>query len=316
LTTRIDAARGPVTPVDGVSFTLRPGEALGLVGESGSGKSMTAFSLVRLFPTRAARVTGGEVRFDGRDLLALRDDEMRAIRGREIAMVFQDPSTYLNPVLTVGEQVAEAWAAHHGWTGALARAVEALAHVGLPDAPAIARRYPHELSGGMRQRVTIAQAIVCRPRLLIADEPTTALDVTVQAQILELLGRLRRELGMALLLITHDLGVVAETCDRVAVMYAARVVESGATARVFAAPAHPYTRGLLGGALSVYEAREIVHAMEGAVPDLSAPPAGCRFHPRCPHVMDVCRERTPPHFDVQGAAAACWLHGPAAELPA
>ncbi|HXF82274.1 MAG TPA: ABC transporter ATP-binding protein [bacterium] len=313
LTTRIRTSRGTVTPVDGVSLRVREGGAVGLVGESGSGKSMTAFSILRLFPTPSAWVAGGRVLFDGRDLTALPESELRAVRGREVAMVFQDPATYLDPVLTVGEQVAEAWAAHHGWRGAWARAVEALGLVGLPDPAETARRFPHELSGGMRQRVLIAQAIVCRPKLLIADEPTTALDVTIQAQILDLLRGLRARLGMALLLITHDLGVVAEMCEETAVMYAGGVVESGPTESVFARPAHPYTQGLLASAISVQQAQQITKTIEGAVPDLRDPPPGCRFHPRCPHAMPVCRAETPPVFRVaEEHAAACWLLDPAA----
>jgi len=309
LTTRIRTARGTVTPVDGVSLRIPAGQAVGLVGESGSGKSMTAFSILRLFPTASAKVESGRVVFAGRDLAVLDEGALRAVRGREIAMVFQDPATYLDPVLTVGEQAAEAWASHHGWDGAWARAVEALGLVGLPDPAETARRFPHELSGGMRQRALIAQAIVCRPRLLIADEPTTALDVTIQAQILDLLRSLRAQLGMALLLITHDLGVVAEMCDRVAVMYAGRIVEVGPTERVFASPAHPYTQGLLASAISVQQTQEVTKAIEGAVPDLHDPPPGCRFHPRCPFVMPGCRTEAPPAFQVEGDhAAACWLH--------
>jgi len=312
VTTQIATSLGTVTPVDRVSFSVPAGGTVGLVGESGSGKSMTAFSIVRLFPTAVARVTGGRVLFDGRDLTQLNDAEMRLVRGQQIAMVFQDPTTYLNPVLSVGEQVAEAWAAHHGWDGAWERAVEALGLVGLPDPSETARRHPHELSGGMRQRAVIAQAIVCRPKLLIADEPTTALDVTIQAQILDLLRRLRAELGMALLLITHDLGVVAETCETVAVMYAARLVEIGPAGQVFASPAHPYTQGLLSSAISVQQTQQITRAMEGSVPDLREPPPGCRFHPRCPFVMPTCRVESPPMLaSGPGQTAACWLHDPA-----
>ncbi len=312
LTTRIETARGTVVPVDDVSLRLPAGSALGLVGESGSGKSMTAFSIVRLFPTAAARLASGRVLLDGDDLSAMDDAGLRRVRGRRIGMVFQDPSTYLDPVLTVGEQVAEAWATHFGWEGAWERAVEALGQVGLPDPAETARRFPHELSGGMRQRVVIAQAIVCRPQLLIADEPTTALDVTVQAQILDLLRHLRARMGMSLLLITHDLGVVAEMCELVAVMYAGRIVEAGPAMRVFLAPQHPYTQGLLASAVSVQQAQAITRAMEGSVPDLRAPPSGCRFHPRCPPAMPPCRVEAPPLLRVgPGHDAACWLHDPA-----
>ena len=311
LTTDIATSLGTVTPVDHVSLRVPAGGRVGLVGESGSGKSMTAFSIMRLFPTTVASVTGGRIVFDGRDLTQLSDPEMRLVRGQHIAMVFQDPTTYLNPVLTVGEQVAEAWAMHHEWDGAWDRAVEALGLVGLPDPGETAKRHPHELSGGMRQRAVIAQAIVCRPKLLIADEPTTALDVTIQAQILDLLRRLRTELGMALLLITHDLGVVAEMCETVAVMYAARLVEIGPAAQVFASPSHPYTQGLLSSAISVQQTQQITRAMEGSVPDLRDPPPGCRFHPRCPFVMPTCRVEAPPLLlSGPDQTAACWLHDP------
>ena len=311
LTTRIDTARGSLVPVDDVSLHVPAGSAVGLVGESGSGKSMTAFSIVRLFPTTAARVQSGRVFLDGQDLMTLDEAALRRVRGRRVGMVFQDPSTYLDPVLTVGEQVAEAWAMHFGWEGAWERAVEALGQVGLPEPAETARRFPHELSGGMRQRAIIAQAIVCRPQLLIADEPTTALDVTIQAQILDLLRQLRAQMGMTLLLITHDLGVVAEMCEIVAVMYAGRIVEVGPAQPVFLSPRHPYTQGLLASAVSVQQAQVITRVMEGSVPDLRHPPAGCRFHPRCPHVMPTCRTEVPPLIGCgEGQTAACWLHDP------
>jgi oligopeptide/dipeptide ABC transporter ATP-binding protein len=309
LHTHISTPRGIVRAVDGISLTVPRGAAVGLVGESGSGKSMTGFSIMRLFPTARARIVQGRIRLAGRDVLALSDEEMRRVRGGEVAMIFQDPTTFLNPVLPVGRQVAEAYAMRYGWPEAKAKTIEALSLVGLPDPSEAFLRYPHELSGGMRQRAVIAMAIVCRPALLIADEPTTALDVTIQAQILSLLRRLRGELGMALLLITHDLGVVAEVCEMVCVMYAGRIVESGPADALFAAPAHPYTQGLLAGALSIEEARPIVRVMDGTVPDLASLPAGCRFHPRCPAVMDRCRTDDPLEFDLgPGHRAACWLH--------
>lgn len=308
LHTHIETPRGTVRAVDGISLSIPRGAASGLVGESGSGKSMTGFSILRLFPTARARIVRGSIRLGGRDLVSLSDEEMRQVRGGTVAMVFQDPTTFLNPVLSVGRQVAEAYAMRFGWDQARLKAVEALAMVGLPDPSETFDRFPHELSGGMRQRAVIAMATVCRPSLLIADEPTTALDVTIQAQILDLLQRLRRELGMALLLITHDLGVVAEVCETVSVMYAGRIVESGPADAVFAAPAHPYTEGLLAGALSIEEARPIVRAMDGTVPDLAHLPRGCRFHPRCPAVMDRCRVDDPPQFRVgPDHLAACWL---------
>lgn len=311
LITRLNMPSGTVTPVDGVSLRVPVGGGVGLVGESGSGKSMTAFSILRLFPTMAARIESGRVLFGGRDLRSLSDREMREVRGQQVAMIFQDPTTYLDPVLTVGEQVAEAWAVHYGWDHVHERVLDALAQVGLPEPAETARRYPHELSGGMRQRIVIAQATICRPKLLIADEPTTALDVTIQAQILELIQRLRRQLGMALLLITHDLGIVAETCETVAVMYAGRIVEQGPTEQIFSTPGHPYTQGLLAGAISVQQTQTITRAMEGAVPDLREPPSGCRFHPRCPFVMPICRLESPPMLPSgDDQVAACWLHDP------
>ncbi len=316
LTTEIRSVRGLVRPVDAVSLRVRAGEVVGLVGESGSGKSMTAFSVMRLFPTKAARLVSGEVRLRGRDLVPLPQEAMRAVRGREVGMIFQDPASYLNPVLSVGRQLEQQLQAHAMGRGARARIAELLRDVGL--ASEIAGRYPHELSGGQAQRVGIASALACRPALVIADEPTTALDVTIQAQVLRLMARLQREGGVAMLLITHDLGVVAEVCDHVYVMYAGRIVEEAPVASLFAAPQHPYTQGLLAGVLDLIEPKPIEVAIHGSVPDLASPPPGCRFHPRCPHVMDVCRRETPPHFEVGDARAACWLHdgAPGAEATA
>jgi oligopeptide/dipeptide ABC transporter ATP-binding protein len=308
LHTHIAGPGGVVRAVDGVSLSVPRGTAVGLVGESGSGKSMTGFSILRLFPTARARIVAGRIRFAGRDLLSLPEDAMRRVRGGEIAMVFQDPTTFLDPVLPVGYQVAEAYAMRFGWPQARQRAIEALELVGLPDPSETYHRFPHELSGGMRQRAVIAMATVCRPALLIADEPTTALDVTIQAQILELLRALRRELGMALLVITHDLGIVAEVCEVVYVMYAGRIVEAAPVNELFDAPAHPYTQGLLASALSIEEARPIVRVIEGTVPDLARLPAGCRFHPRCPMAVPRCRLEDPPAFAVGvDHRAACWL---------
>ncbi len=316
LHTHIHTPRGIVRAVDGISLTIPAGGAAGLVGESGSGKSMTGFSILRLFPTSGAQIVGGRVLLDGRDLLELPEEHMRRVRGGDVAMVFQDPATYLNPVLSVGRQVAEAYAMHFGWEHAAEKAVEALGLVGLPDPAEMFHRFPHELSGGMRQRAVIAMATVCRPRLLIADEPTTALDVTIQAQILELLQRLRRDLGMALLLITHDLGIVAEVCETVYVMYAGRIVEHAPADALFANPGHPYTQGLLAGALTIDEARPITRVLEGAVPDLARLPGGCRFHPRCPAVMSRCLTDDPPDLPVGPRhRAACWLHAAAVASP-
>jgi len=315
--TEIRGVRGLVRPVDGVSLTVRAGQVVGLVGESGSGKSMTAFSVMRLFPTKAARVTGGEILLRGgdgrvRDLRTLGPDALRAVRGREIGMIFQDPASYLNPVLTVGRQLEQQLQAHGLGQGADARIAELLTDVGL--SPEVARRYAHELSGGQCQRVGIASALACRPALVVADEPTTALDVTIQAQVLRLLARLQRDQGVALLLITHDLGVVAEVCDHVYVMYAGRIVEEGPVEDLFARPRHPYTQGLLAGVLDLLEPKPIRVSIEGSVPDLVRPPSGCRFHPRCPHAMPICEREAPPLLPRDEGAAlghsACWLHDP------
>ncbi|MFO8150616.1 MAG: ABC transporter ATP-binding protein [Trueperaceae bacterium] len=316
--TEIRGVRGLVRPVDGVSLTVPAGQVVGLVGESGSGKSMTAFSVMRLFPTKAARVTGGEILLRGddgrlRDLRTLGPDAMRAVRGREVGMIFQDPASYLNPVLTVGRQLEQQLQAHALGHGADTRIAELLTDVGL--SPEVARRYPHELSGGQSQRVGIASALACRPALVVADEPTTALDVTIQAQVLRLLARLQRDQGVAMLLITHDLGVVAEVCDHVYVMYAGRIVEEAPVEDLFARPSHPYTQGLLAGVLDLLEPKPIRVSIEGSVPDLVRPPSGCRFHPRCPHAMPMCEREAPPLLPRDEGAAlghsACWLHDPA-----
>ena len=306
LVTEIRSVRGLVRPVNGVSLRVAPGQAVGLVGESGSGKSMTAFSIMRLFPTPAARVAGGQVLLQGRDLTRLSEAELRQVRGRLMGMIFQDPSAYLNPVITVGAQIKEQLQAHN-WSGDLdERIAYLLRQVGLR--PEVARRYPHELSGGMRQRVAIASAIACDPPLVLADEPTTALDVTVQAQILQLLARLQRERGMGLLLITHDFGIVAELCDYVYIMYAAEIVEEGPVEEVFDNPRHPYTQGLLAGMLSVTRRDRVRVTIPGSVPDLAHPPSGCRFHPRCARAMPHCRTSPPPRVTVGASRTACWLY--------
>jgi len=308
LVTEIRTMRGPVRPVNRVSLRVAPGQAVGLVGESGSGKSMTAFSIMRLFPTPAARVVEGRVLLQGRDLTPLPEAELRRVRGSRMGMVFQDPSAYLNPVLTVGAQIAEQLRAHR-WPGPVEeRVAHLLRQVGLR--PEVARRYPHELSGGMRQRVSIASAIACDPPLVLADEPTTALDVTVQAQILQLLARLQRERQMGLLLITHDFGIVAELCDYVYIMYAAEIVEEGPVEEVFDRPRHPYTQGLLAGMLSVTRRDRVRVTIPGSVPDLAQPPAGCRFHPRCARAMPQCRTAAPPRVTVGASRTACWLYDP------
>ena len=301
LTTRFQGDAGTITAVDGISFTLDRGETLAIVGESGCGKSSAALSLLRLVPA------AGSARLDGRDLLALGERDLLAVRGGEIGMVFQEPMTSLNPVLTIGEQIAEALHAHGSTTRerARVRAIELLGLTGIPDPQRQVEAYPHTLSGGMRQRAMIAMAIACTPKLLIADEPTTALDVTVQAQILELLRDLQSRLAMALLLITHDLGVVAELADRVAVMYAGRIVETAPAERLFAQPLHPYTAGLLTASLAFEDSSGPLTEIPGQPPDLAALAAGCAFAPRCPRADARCRIETPLLRRESDRAVAC-----------
>jgi oligopeptide/dipeptide ABC transporter ATP-binding protein len=291
---------GDVRAVDGVDLTIRAGETVGLVGESGSGKSVTARSIIRLVPTPPGRYASGRILFEGKDLLTLSEAAMQEIRGAKISMIFQDPMTFLNPVFTAGEQVAEAIRRHQGANRSAARAqtVDLFKTVGIPNAEARYDAYPHELSGGMRQRVMIAIALSSRPALLIADEPTTALDVTIQAQILNLLRDLQQQFGMSILLITHDLGVVAEMCDSVAVMYAGRIVEQAPVETLFADPEHPYTIGLMNAIPRAELAGAPPKPIEGSPPDLLHPPAGCRFHPRCPYRQEVCVRRDPVLLDL------------------
>ncbi|HXF98654.1 MAG TPA: ABC transporter ATP-binding protein [Gaiellaceae bacterium] len=302
-------ARGTVYAVNGVSFAVGERETLGLVGESGCGKSVTALALMGILP-RAGRVTSGRAFFRGRDLLALPDRELRSIRGKEIAMVFQDPMTSLNPVLTIGRQLREAIEAHLELDGKAAqrRVVELLERVGIPNARRRANDYPHQFSGGMRQRAMIAMALACEPKLLIADEPTTALDVTIQAQILDLLRELVRERGAALILITHDLGVVAGMCERVHVMYAGTLVETGTAEQVFACPRHPYTFGLLQSVPRLdADRRQRLRPIEGQPPNMLAPLRACPYVPRCPNRIEVCGEQVPPLEDKGGGQrAACF----------
>jgi oligopeptide/dipeptide ABC transporter ATP-binding protein len=308
LVTRFNGHGAPVTAVDGVSFDIRAGEIFGLVGESGCGKSATCRSLIRLFGGAAAEVAGGAVLFDGLDLAMLDDRQMEDIRGARIAMIFQDPMTALNPTMSIGEQICEGLRRHRGLGRRAAReeAVALLGSVGVTSPGSRLNAYPHQFSGGMRQRVLIAIALACRPKLLIADEPTTALDVTIQDQILKLILRLRDSSGMSVLLVTHDLGVVAQTCDRVAVMYAGRIVEMGETRQIFRRPAHPYTRALLD-ALPAHAGRGTkLKPIGGEPPNLAAPPAGCRFHPRCAHAIDRCKQSLPELRAVEpGHESAC-----------
>ncbi|HEY7291643.1 MAG TPA: ABC transporter ATP-binding protein [Vicinamibacterales bacterium] len=309
LTTVFDTARGPVPAVDDVSFDIRAGETLGLVGESGSGKSVTALSLMRLVEA-PGRIARGRILFKGRELVALNEREMQSVRGAEIALIFQEPMTALNPVFTIGNQIAEALTVHGLATAREARdrAVALLESVRIPDAAARAHDYPHQLSGGMRQRVMIAIAIACRPSLVIADEPTTALDVTIQAQILDLLREMKSAYKLSLLLITHDLGVIAQMADHVAVMYAGRIVETGPVRAVLRSPQHPYTRGLLASIPSGVRG-ERLRAIDGTVPLLGQLPPGCAFHPRCPDRFEPCATTPPPDYPV-GAdqTAKCYLH--------
>ena len=287
---------------------------LGIVGESGCGKSVLALSILRLLPMPPAVFAGGEIVFRGRNLLALPEWEIRHIRGNEISMIFQEPMTALNPVFTVGNQLAEVFRIHQRASRSVARAkaVEMLETVGVPMPGNRVNEYPHELSGGIRQRVMIAMALACRPSLLIADEPTTALDVTIQAQILDLMERLRQELGTAIILITHDLGVIAEISHRVAVIYAGRMMEQASTLELFDHPLHPYTRGLMQAIPSPEATRKTkdLYEIRGIVPSLFALPHGCRFHPRCPYVQDICREEEPGLVEIfPGHWAACWMAG-------
>ena len=311
LQTHIVTRWGTLKAVDGVSFALGEGETLGLVGESGSGKSMTCLSIVRLVPRPAARIVGGSVQLDGDDLLAKSDAEMQHVRGRKVAMILQDPMSSLNPVFSVGMQMREPLAMYHGLRGSAvaARAAELLAAVRISSPAARLRAFPHQLSGGMRQRVVGAMAIAGPPRLLIADEPTTSLDLTIQAQYLGLLKELRQRHRFAMIFVTHNLGIVARTCDRVAVMYAGRIVEIGPVRQIFTEPAHPYTRALLESIPRFGARRERLTAIAGQPPDLATLGAGCAFAPRCPGAFDRCTE-APSDIDVApGHRARCWLHG-------
>ena len=310
LRTHFVTSAGTVRAVDGVSWDVRPGETVALVGESGCGKSVSALSVMRLVAAPAGRIVGGQILFKGRDLLKLPEAEMRKVRGGEIGMVFQEPMTSLNPVLTVGRQVTEPCEIHLGMGPAQsrARAVEILGLVGIADAERRLRQYPHQFSGGMRQRLMIAMALSCNPALILADEPTTALDVTIQAQILELMKSLSRKLGAAMLMITHNLGVVARYADRVNVMYAGRIVERGTAREIYGNPRHPYTLGLLRSVPRLDEPkREKLAPIQGQPPDLTRLPPGCAFAPRCAYAVDRCHAEAPSLGSVDGAhLSACW----------
>lgn len=311
LTTSFFTDDGVATAVDDVSFHINRGETLAMVGESGCGKSVTSLSILRLIPSPPGKIVSGQIIFNGEDILAKSTEEMRTIRGNSISMIFQEPMTSLNPVFTCGEQIAEAVELHQKVSRkeAMERAIEMLRLVGIPNPERRVHEYPHQLSGGMRQRVMIAMALSCNPKLLIADEPTTALDVTIQAQILDLMRRLKKEFGMSILLITHDLGVVAEMAERVVVMYAGVIVEEAAVTDLFESPLHPYTHGLLESIPRLDAERKRLHVIEGTVPNLLKLPPGCRFAPRCPHAHERCRVAQPPLVPVgPNRSVACWLH--------
>ncbi len=305
---------GTLVALDDVSFDIAPGEILGVVGESGAGKSLTGASIIGLLDP-PGRVASGEIRFDGRRIDNLPYEEMRRIRGRHIGAIFQDPLTSLDPLFTVGQQLVETIQTHLPMSAAQARqrAVQLLQETGIPAAEERLDQYPHQFSGGMRQRVVIALALAGEPRLIVADEPTTALDVSIQAQIIALLRRLCKEHGAAVMLVTHDMGVIAETCDRVAVMYAGRLAEIGPVGPVIHAPAHPYTVGLMGSIPAMDEDRDRLLQIDGAMPRLSAIPRGCAFNPRCPQVFERCRVERPDLLHAGETRAACWLHAAAAE---
>jgi oligopeptide transport system ATP-binding protein len=311
LRTHFFTDEGVVRAVDGISYDVQEGETMGLVGESGCGKSVSALSILRLIPSPPGKIVGGEVWFDGEDLLKVDEEEIRHVRGNRIAMIFQEPMTSLNPVLTIGRQITEALELHLKMDRHAAdrRAAELLEMVGIPEAHTRLGDYPHQFSGGMRQRVMIAMALSCNPKLLLADEPTTALDVTIQAQILEIMARLSREFGTAVIIITHNLGVVARYANRVNVMYAGKIVEAASARELYAKPRHPYTLGLLRSVPRLDEARrDKLVPIEGLPPDLANIPQGCSFYPRCSYRIDRCRQEEPPLMLVdEKHYAACWV---------
>lgn len=317
LKTVFNTEHGLVSAVDGVSLLVYPGEILGMVGESGCGKSVTALSIMRLIPKPPGEIVQGEIFLQDQPLTDLPEAEMRRIRGNEISMIFQEPMTSLNPVYTCGRQIAEAITLHQGLTQreAMNETVEVLRSVGIPGPDRRVHEYPHQLSGGMRQRVMIAMALSCHPRLLLADEPTTALDVTIQAQILELIGELKQTREMAIILITHDLGVIAEMAERVVVMYAGKVVEEADVVSLFHQPLHPYTEGLLGSVPRLDQELDRLKVIEGVVPNPQELPRGCRFHPRCSYSNGVCQEKEPPLLEADtGRKLACWNSGEIGEV--
>lgn len=301
--------KGKVPAVDGVDFIVRKGETLGIVGESGCGKSVTSMSILKLLPPEG-KVVEGEILFKGRDLTKCSSSEMEKIRGKEIAMIFQEPMTSLNPVYTVGQQIGEMIKTHEQLSKKQLRekAIEMLKLVGIPSPEKRIDEYPHELSGGMRQRVMIAMALSCNPELLIADEPTTALDVTIQAQILELMRELKNKLGTSIMMITHDLGVIAEMADYVLVMYAGMVMEYCSVRDLFKKPLHPYTQGLINALPRIDDAKDKLYVIEGSVPSLYDMPEGCRFWPRCPHAKEICKTRIPELYDCGGRKVRCFLY--------
>ncbi|NLL22164.1 MAG: ABC transporter ATP-binding protein [Tissierellia bacterium] len=310
LSTYFFTDNGVVRAVENLSFKLQEGSTLGIVGESGSGKSVTALSIMGLFKGTTGRVVEGEIIFEGKDLLKLSEEERRGIRGKDISMIFQEPMTSLNPVLKIGEQISEAIIEHQnvGKSEAMEQVVQILKDTGLPRVESIVNEYPFQLSGGQRQRVMIAMALVCRPKILIADEPTTALDVTIQAQILDLMRRLKERSGTSIIFITHSLGVVAEMCDEVLVMYCSRAMETGNVKDVFKDPLHPYTRGLMASIPKLGERVEELYTIPGNVPNPRFMPKGCKFAPRCSEAMDICHEEEPPFFDFGGGRTSrCWL---------
>lgn len=301
---------GVVPAVDGISFSLEKGKTLGIVGESGCGKSVTSLTVMRLVASPPGKIVSGEIIFEGKDLLKLTEKDMRKVRGNEISMIFQEPMTSLNPVFTIGDQICEAILLHQKVTKKQARlqAIELLKKVGIPSAERRIDDYPHQMSGGMRQRVMIAMALSCNSKLLIADEPTTALDVTIQAQILDLMKKVRNDFKASIMLITHDLGVVADLADDVIVMYAGKIAEKAAVRHIYKNPKHPYTQGLLGSIPKLNETKERLHVIEGTVPNPFCMPEGCRFNPRCRYAKDICIVKQPPLMKVaENHEAACWM---------